>query len=481
MPENQGVGASKQYEALLGTHEQYQNLNGRWRFLLNSYLGGEIYRQGQYLTRYANESEQDYITRMWTTPLDNHVRGVLQVYNAFLFREQPMRDFASLEGDVDLTAFLEDSTLEGQSFNSFMKDVSSYSGVFGHVWCMVAKPKTGAVTRADELQVGARPYVSMITPLSVLDWEWEKRPNGTYALKYFKYMEDSDRMHIFTVKEWHLDKIVTSEVDVKNEEIRNSTVESNELGFIPAVICYSQRSTRRGIGVSEVDDIADLQRAIYNELSEVEQTIRINGHPSLVKTPDTEATAGAGSIVQMPDTLDPGLKPYLLQPAGTTVDSIYKSIENRVNSIDRMANLGSARAMKTSTMSGVAMETEFQMLNARLADKADNLELAENNIWRIWSIYQGRQWDGSVNYPDTFHIQDKVRETETLIAAKAAVTNPEYQKMLEWELMETVLGEEDLNTYLEDPMQYQEPAPVAANTPNEVQQAAAGQSQEGVQ
>jgi len=481
MPQNTGVGSSKQYEALLGTHEQYQNLNGRWRFLLNSFLGGEMYRQGQYLTRYANESEQDYITRMWTTPLDNHVKGVLAVYNAFMFRKPPMRDFASLEGDVMLQDFLDDATLEGQSFDSFMKDVSTYSGVFGHCWVIVSKPNVGAVTRADEMTVGARPYVSMITPLSALDWEWERSQAGMYHLKYFKYMEDSDRSHILTIKEWFPDRIETSIMDKEDQLIKEHIVEANGLGYIPITICYDQRSPKRGVGVSSVDDIADLQRAIYNEYSEVEQTIRINGHPSLVKTAGTEAVAGAGSVVQMEDNLDPGLKPFLLQPNGATVSAVYESMKQRIEAIDRMANLGSARATKTSTMSGVAMETEFQMLNARLSDKADNLELCEDNIWFYWCAYQGRTWDGEIEYPDTFNIQDKKNELTALVQARAAVVNPEYQKMLDYEIMVTALGNEDFNNYLTDPMLYQDPAPVAQGLINEVQQQAQNITQQGVQ
>lgn len=481
MPTNTGVGASKQYEALLGTHEQYQNLNARWRFLLNSFLGGEIYRQGQYLTRYANESEMDYITRMWTTPLDNHCKGVLSVYNAFLFRNPPSRDFASLEGDQTLQDFLDDANFEGQSFDSFMKDVSIYSGVFGHVWVLVSKPNVGAVTKADEMIIGARPYVNMITPLAALDWEWTRQPAGNYELTYFKYMEDSDRSHIFTIKEWHKDKIITSVVNKEDEQITSQIVETNGLGYIPITICYSQRSAKRGIGVSEIDDISDIQRAIYNEYSEIEQTIRISGHPSLVKTPDTEAVAGAGAIVQMPDGLDPGLKPYLLEPTGQNVDSIYKSIEHRVNAIDRMANLGSARAIQARTLSGVAMETEFQMLNARLSDKADNLELCEENIWYFFCQYQGVVWDGEIEYPDSFHLQDKKNDSDVLINARKTVADPNFQQMLDYQIMETVLGEEQLDQYLTDPMQYQNPAPVPAGTPNEVQQQEQGITQQGQQ
>jgi len=479
MPSNTGVGASKQYEALLGTHEQYQNLNARWRFLLNSFMGGEIYRQGQYLTRYANESEMDYITRMWTTPLDNHAKGVLSVYNAFLFRNPPNRDFASLEGDPVLQDFLDDANFEGQSFDSFMKDVSIYSGVFGHVWVILVKPNTGAATLADEMSIGARPYIGMITPLAALDWEWTRMPAGNYELTYFKYMEDSDRSHIFTVKEWHKDRIVTSVVNKEDQMITSQIEEVNGLGYIPVTICYSQRSAKRGIGVSEIDDIADVQRAIYNEYSEIEQTIRISGHPSLVKTSDTEAVAGAGAIVQIPDTLDPGLKPYLLQPSGQNVSAIYESIKNRVEAIDRMANLGSARALSTHTLSGVAMETEFQMLNARLSDKADNLELCEDNIWYFFAAYQGKVWDGEINYPDSFHLQDKRNDSDVLINARSTVTDPEFQRMLDYEIMETVLGQEKLEQYLTDPMQYQTPTPVPVGTPNEVQQAEQGITQQG--
>ena len=224
-------------------------------------------------------------------------------------------------------------------------------------------------------------------------------------------MEDSDRSHIFTIKEWHKDRIVTSIVNKKDKMIESQIEEVNGLGYIPITICYSQRSHKRGIGVSEIDDIADIQRAIYNEYSEIEQTIRISGHPSLVKTPDTEAVAGAGAIVQIPDGLDPGLKPYLLQPTGQNVDAIYSSIKHRVEAIDRMANLGSARAVQTRTMSGVAMETEFQMLNARLSDKADNLELCEEAIWYFYCQYQGITWDGSVNWFNVGEISKEEFET----------------------------------------------------------------------
>jgi hypothetical protein len=143
--------------------------------------------------------------------------------------------------------------------------------------------------------------------------------------------------------------------------------------------------------------------------------------------------------------------------------------------------LGSARAISQKAMSGVAMETEFQMLNARLSDKADNLELCEENIWYFFSAYMGREWDGEIEYPDSFHLQDKKNDTDVLVTARQTVTNPEFQRMLDYEIMQTVLGKEQLDIYLTDPMQYQDPVAVPAGTPNEVQQAALGITQQGVQ
>ena len=97
----------------------------------------------------------------------------------------------------------------------------------------------------------------------------------------------------------------------------------NLIGKIPAVILYNSKSHKKGIGQSDLTDIADLQKAIYNELSEVEQLIRLTNHPSLVKTPSVNASAGAGAVIEMPEELEPNLKPYLLQPSGQNLTGYH--------------------------------------------------------------------------------------------------------------------------------------------------------------
>lgn len=462
---------SQEYTRIMQVHPLYESNRLRWQFLLNSYMGGERYRTANYLTRYITETETDYQMRLDTTPIDNHCRSVIQIYNAFLFREEPDREFGSLISDPSLEAFLADADLEGRSFNGFMKDAATYAAVFGHSWVLVSKPATQVRTRAEELGQSIRPYVSLVSPLAVLDWSWKRAPNGVYYLEYLKIAEDNDDGRTTTIREWTEDSITTSVVDnLQRESTTTTTVEPNELGRIPAVLLYAQRGPQRGQGISDIEDIATAQRTIYNFNSEVEQGIRLSVHPSLVKTTGTEATAGAGAIVQMEDNMDPGLKPYLLETSGDSIDSIHKSIQQQVAAIDRMANLGSARAQEVSTLSGVAMETEFAMLNARLADKADNLEVCEENIWALWAQYQGRVWDGEIDYPDSFNIRDEEREIRQLNVIKNTATDPKVLQVVDYELLE-MLGKEPekvLTYTAETPIEgrtYEDGEPIDTNLP----------------
>lgn len=431
---------STEYHKMLEANPVYNQLLGRWRYLYHSFMGGDVYKRHNYLTRYATETDIDYQERILNTPLDNHCKGIIGIYNAFLFRNEIERDYGTLNLDPSLKPFLNDADLEGRTLDAFMKDVSTYSSVFGHCWVLMVKPQTNARTRAEELQQEIRPYVTVLTPLSVLDWRWERAPNGVYYLTYLKYIEDSDYANITVIREWSEVDIVTTVLDDEAKTIQSKTVELNGIARIPAICVYNQRSPQRGVGLSDIEDIADQQRAIYNEYSEVEASIRLNGHPSLVKTADTEASAGAGAIVQMPDNLEPGLKPYMLE-VSNDIGAIYNSIQNKVDSIDRMANTAAVRAKSTRVLSGVAMEVEFSMLNARLSEKADNLELAEEQMWRLFAQYQGRVWDGKIDYPDNFSVHDKDNDYKRLQMAKGAATDPRALAVIDHELIE-LLGED---------------------------------------
>ena len=196
--------------------------------------------------------------------------------------------------------------------------------------------------------------------------------------------------------------------------------------------------------MSDLTDIADLQKSIYNEYSEIEQLVRLTNHPSLVKTPGVNASAGAGAIIEIPEEMEPNLKPYLLQPSGQNLQSIMDSITKKVEAINRISHTGAIQTTKTQVSSGIALQTEFELLNARLSEKADNLQLAEEQLFKLYAIYQNTIFDGEINYPDTFNIRDFATDLQFYQQAKAVnVKSPTLVKEIDKEIARTVVDDDE--------------------------------------
>jgi hypothetical protein len=431
----------EQYLQAVSTNQLYIRNRDHWQYLLESYMGGIDYRRAGHLTKYVNETAGEYSARLLSTHLENHCQSVVSTYMSFLFREEPEREFAGLDADPAVKEFLEDADMDGRNLDAFMKEVAVWASVFGHTWILMVKPNVGAETKGDELAQGVRPYVNLITPLTVTDWRWRRNSNGRYDLEYLKYIEEGNDT-ISTIREWFPNEIHTWVVDHKNRTVMEHIVEANGVGAIPAMIAYSRKSPVRGFGVSDITDIADAQKTIYNLTSEVEQSVRINGHPALVKTAGAEASAGAGAIIQIEDNMDPGLKPYILA-VSTNTDSIFTAIQHTVEAIDKMANTGSIRSTEGVRMSGVAQQQEFELLNAKLSEKADNLELVEEHMWQWFAFYQGTTWAGEISYPDSFNIKDTAMDMDILLKAKQAATDPVVLRIIDGEILETLGAERD--------------------------------------
>ena len=101
-------------------NDMYLNLNKRWTYLLESYLGGESYKDGNHLTKYQLETNAEFRARVLNTPLDNHCSSVVSVYNSFLFRTVPLREFGNINGMPELEQFMKDADKDGRNFNNFI-------------------------------------------------------------------------------------------------------------------------------------------------------------------------------------------------------------------------------------------------------------------------------------------------------------------------------------------------------------------------
>ena len=428
----------------LETHKDYKENVNLWEYYIRSYNGGYDYMVGQYLNRYNLELDNEFNQRLANTPCDNHCKNIIQIYSSFLFRVKASRNFGSMADESSLESFLKDADLDGNSFNNVIKQAQNYSSIYGHCFMILDKPKVTTNTKAEELEQDIRPYLSIITPENVLDWNFKREINGKYYLDYLKIREEVDRNGGTYMRLWYPDRVDT--VYMKDDRTEPTLIDTadNLIGKIPAVILYNSKSHKRGIGQSDLTDIADLQKSIYNEFSEIEQLIRLTNHPSLVKTPSVNASAGAGAVIEMPDELEPNLKPYLLQPSGQNLQAIMESINNKVDSINRIAHTGAVRTQKTGITSGVALQTEFELLNARLSEKADNLEIAEEQLFRLYALFQNAQFDGEINYPDTFNIRDYATDLAYFQQAKAInIESPTLQKEIDKEIARAVVDDDE--------------------------------------
>ena len=435
-------------EFLQSKHDLWHSNISNWEFYIRSYLGGNDYKNGYYLHRYVLESPEDYEQRIRHTPLDNHCKNVVQIYTSFLWRVPPTRDYGSLDGDLQLQSFIQDADLDGRAFNTVMREVQMNASIYGNCWVIVDKPQSNANTRAEELAQDIRPYISIYTPENVVNWNYARSSSGRFYLDLLVIVEDinSERAIVKVFTEETISTYEVEEYDKDYTEGDSKLLEEipNPLGVIPAVNVFNLRGNKRPIGISDLADVAFLQQSIYNDYSEKEQLIRLANHPSLVKTPNVEASAGAGAIIEIPEDLDSALKPYIIQPSGQNLDGIMKCIQNKVDAIDRITHMGSVRATGSQIASGIALQTEFQLLNARLSEKADYLENSEEQIWSLFARWQDKEWDGKVNYPDTFDIRDWANDLQYLQMAKASgIKSETFNKEIDKQIAETVIDDNE--------------------------------------
>jgi hypothetical protein len=181
----------------------------------------------------------------------------------------------------------------------------------------------------------------------------------------------------------------------------------------------------------------------------------------------------------MPDEMDSNLKPYLLQPSGQNLNAIMDSIAKKVESINRIAHTGAVRTTKTQVSSGIALQTEFELLNARLSEKADNLELAEEQLFKLYAEYQNTTFDGEINYPDSFNIRDYASDLIFFQQAKSInVPSSTLNKEIDKEIAKAVVDDDMLLNQIYDEIEAS--SEVGQFTQNEVQEAEEAVQQEQI-
>jgi len=463
------------------THEYYDAYKQFWDFMLASYEGIRALIAGEHvLFRHERESPGNYNRRVAEAYGFGYSQSIVDIFNFYLFKNPAKRDMGPLADDKQWEMFKQDCNMYGAAWEQWLLETQRYAAILGHVGILVDKTSTTFDSVAAELKAQVYPYVARYFPQNILDWEYERDENNRPYLAMVKLLDDDQVYRVWTTTEWATYQIdedaektaptvkdvdtgisrggvqsagaIGSQVEGGDERARIEPLdqgpnpfinEATGRGEIPFIWMYNIKSRLRGVGVSDIKDVAYIDGSIIRNCSEGEECIKYGAFPMLRK-PMREKGAGPSSKMEVDEVgqqavleFDPELgeagKPDWLEAAvSEPVDAILKWLSNKVAEIYRSSNAGgmAGTEIQTQAKSGAAMKAEFQLLNSKLVSKGANGEKSEKATLRYWLMWQKREEELtkiSLEWPRTYDIENLAQDLENALTAKNIVMSKTFR------------------------------------------------------
>jgi len=419
-------------QELARTHALHDRFARQWRFMRAAYQGVEALLDSGALLRHERESERNFRRRMAELYAFNYSRAVVDLFTHYLFRKPARRDLGPLAQDPLWRQFSDDCDLWGANFDVFLLEQQRVAAIMGHAGILVDKYPSQALTRAQEIEHGLYPYCCAYSPLAILDWRHARDATGRPYLAYLKLHEDDGCYRLWWPQGWEMWRLESG----GGPELLDQG--DNPLGEIPFVWLYNLRHLEhRGIGHADLADVARIDLSILRNLSQAEEVIGLAGFPMMRKPmrepgDPAEDVAGPTAVLEFnPEYGEAGKPDWLRADVAATVASVQEWVAFKVREIYRAANAGgqAMTEMSTQAQSGVALKTKFQLLNSKLAAKAENLAEAERGILWHWLSWQGQRslyHEIAVERPKSYEVEDLQAELESMVAAAQLVQAPAF-------------------------------------------------------
>jgi len=423
---------------------EFQAKKTELQFFLDSYEGGQDYLNSGAIFSHVRETTSDYNDRKKRACYFNYCQPIVDIYVSHLFKKPIARQSEGYQEALE--AFWPDVDRRGHDLASFMKEeVAVPCQVFGYTFVLVDKPQYGPdiLTRADEEALGGLPYFCAISPRSVINWSVD-RYGKFYWLRYVEDVAATDdpfgsgkktrRFWTWTRTEWNLHEEVKQEGGTL--AVREVARGVHNLGEVPVVVFYNRRSKKYQVpGVSAIQDIAYINRSIINVCSLIDeflyrQCFNMLAMPDEGKDVAEEQEVGVSNILYYPAG---ERAPTFVTPPTGPAEYMQAWIDTLKTEIYRLARIQHTDAVPRE-QSGVAKAWDFHETNQSLADKADNMQYAEQELWRFWLKWQDLKSDVTVDYPEEFDIKAVNAELEEALQLKALnisrTFTSEYMKKL---------------------------------------------------
>lgn len=444
-------------EAVLKTHPDYDKRAKEYQFFEEAYKGGREYIEGANLFQHGFEDADSFTNRKMRAYYYNYCAPIVNAYNSFIYRQEIQRDYGDLESDPLFTLFKDNCDKRGTAYTDFFPALSKWASVSGLRFLLVDKPPQVAETKAGEIEGKLYPYFVHIDPQNVLDWGLDAFGN----LKWIKIREseadgdtfDAEGKDIEKYRIWYTDRWELWEIRKEGDEKKAIKTDEGEhpVGEVP-VIPVVHISEEPMCGFSLLNDIAYVNRSLYNWCSLLDEILYRQTFSQLIMPEDTNTPIGdkrLGTQFGLGYPKDSNFKPEFISPDASQAQVLITQIEKGVEEIYRLATLRGAIGVEEQS-SGVARSYDFMITNNTLSDKAHNMESIETRALRMWAKWQdGAKVDPqvSVQYPLEFEISSLSEEIQNVISAKTLEISDRFEQVLKERLVKRMtprLSKEDM-------------------------------------
>lgn len=450
-------------------HPEYMVAKSHWDFLFDTYRGGRSWFE-THIYKYVKEGSKEFKERKNRAYRFNHSREVVDLVQKYLFKGKIKRNSDDAPEQVKK---LWDNTMRGGANIDTLIHLASKSASIGGRSAIVMDNNFPDIVdeNGEEVPISVaesenlRVYAYVVEVGDILDYAWDEDGDG--QLLWIKLREwvrdDSDpmlssglvepRVRLWTRYGWSLyneTDVVADDVSAKAQGATSSVASNPKpkkpsdrniqlidegyhgLGFVPVRLIENTITADPYYTPSLIEDIAYLDRAVANYLSNLDAIIQDQTFSQLA-IPAQGLQRGDDvykKVVEMGTkrmfVYDSGQgsngKPEFLSPDPKQAGVILTVINKIINEIYHTVGLAGERTKEDNAVgidnsSGVAKAYDFERVNSLLLNKAQICEDAENWMVKTTMAWWEEEYDENlVSYPTSFDVQ---RLADELVIAEA--------------------------------------------------------------
>lgn len=459
------------FDSLDVRHPDYVAWEPNWK-LFRDILGESTPDMRAYLPRGEFESDDVYRARVDFAKFIPESPIAVEKITEGVFQRSPSRS-----GVDEFKAFLDDADLRGSPWDDVIERIGRRLVGYGTIRVLVNSTLTdlpretdGSIrrlSRAEELELGVRPYVINYNPLSVIDWQTDRfgllervrireETHVTSNRAVMPGTSTHDKLVRFidytrTAVEWREFRVR----DNKNVALEEEDARVHNLGIVPMVIeNYPEEITPLvGAGFIRYIARADLRKIAAE--SDLHWDAYIHAHPTAVyKGADLLSKIGVGSSSYVQIAPDEDIS-YMNLPE-SAFEAIAQVIRLNIEAMHRHAGtdpLGQLQpGASTFEASGVARAWSFSTSEGRKFKQISlKFQRVEQKVFEILARYalpdeqipatREKIFKGTIQYPEEFDPSSAETLMTSTERSSQIVNSETYIRIMVQRVASALIGE----------------------------------------